>query len=63
MQASANEIDHDIKVELQFYKQETARLQAEMNANKHKMVMNEKNVKAANKEKNDAVIGTQVLKS
>ena len=34
-----------------------------MNANKHKMVMNEKNVKAANKEKNDAVIGTQVLKS
>lgn len=31
IQANSDDIDHDIKKELQFYKQETARLQAEMN--------------------------------
>lgn len=47
--------------ELAFYKKECARLQGEMNAMKHKMMQNERTVKAAVKDKSDAHIGTQVL--
>ena len=61
IQTIADEIDCDINAELKFWRNETARLQAETNQTRMKMLLQEKNVKTAGKERTDALIGTQVL--
>ena len=55
IQADSNEIDADLMAEVAFYKKEMARLLQETNAMKHKMLTNEKLMKANSKEKAESM--------
>lgn len=61
IQADSDEIDADLIAEVAFYKKEMARLLQETNAMKHKMMANEKHMKANLKEKADAMAANQAV--
>ena len=61
LQTTEKDIDLDLNNEVKFFRQEAARLQAEMNQNRMRMLQNEKNAKTASKAQTDAAISTAVL--
>ena len=56
VQANEGDIDNDLIQEVKFYRQETARLQSELNSCKNKLRQAELSVKTTAKEKHDAML-------
>lgn len=61
IQASEADIDNDLLEQVKFLKGDILRLQSEINGMKNKMAANEKAMKTATREKNDALLTSKVF--